>query len=137
MKTSLLLLPSLLVVGLSAWMPPAAIAGSETCKNVDINLKNATTDEIQITKLEYYDFDNDKYRAETGVFGIDGKQNVFADKSFRIANRDLEKINNESTQIRVTYRHRIGGNKYEPPVTENTPTFTCRDGMSKEFALDK
>jgi hypothetical protein len=130
MKTSLFLLPSLLVVALSAWIPPAAIAGSETCKNVPIILTNATPDEIKITKLEYSDFDNRQYRTETGIFGVDGKQNLEQKKSFG-RTRDLEKVNNESTQFRVTYRHRIGGDKYEPPVTQTSPKFTCRNDMKE------
>ncbi|WP_373540233.1 hypothetical protein [Chamaesiphon sp.] len=135
MKTSLFLLPALLVVAFSAWMPPAALA-SDTCNNVDITLTNSTPDEIKITKLEYYDFDKGQYRTETGVFGVDGKQNLERGQSFPIANRDLEKVNDDSTQIRVTYRHRIGGDKYGSTVTDSTPTFTCRDNMSKTVVLN-
>lgn len=137
MKTSLLLLPSLLIVGLSAWMPPAAIAGSETCKNVDIKLINATNDEIKVTKLEYFDRDNRQYRTETGIFGPDGKQDLVASgPPFTIAKRDLEKVNNERTNIRVTYRHLIGGNKYGSSKTEITPDFTCRSNAEDPVKVE-
>ena len=137
MKASLFLLPSLLIVGLSAWMPPAAIAGSETCKNVNITLQNDTKDDIKVTKLEYYDFDNDQYRTETGIFGPSGNLGIFEGNNFPINKRDLEKVNNESTKIRVTYRQRSGnGNKYGSSKTETTPTFTCTSGMPKEVVLD-
>lgn len=137
MKASLLLLPSLLIVGLSAWMPPAAIAGSETCKNVNITMRNSTPDEIQITKLEYFESDRNKWHTETGVFGIDGKQNLERNQPFTVT-RDLEKVDNDpNTKIKVTYRHRIGGDKYEPSVTETSSNFTCRDNMPKEVVLDK
>lgn len=134
MKTSLFLLPSLLVVALSAWMPPAAIAGSETCKNVPISLINATNDEIRITKLEYFDLDNGKLRAETGIFGPDGKQDLQQNKPFDKI-RDLEKVNNEPTYLQVTYRRLIGGNKYEPPVTQISSKFTCRSNMKMADAV--
>ncbi len=132
MKASLLLLPSLLIVASSAWMPPAAIAGSETCKNVEIKLINATKDEIKLTKLEYDD--SGQYRTEIGVFGVDGKQKLQQKKSFE-KTRDLKKVNDEQTHIRVTYRHLIGGDKYESPVTQKSSTFTCRDNMKDPITI--
>jgi hypothetical protein len=135
MKTSIFLLPSLLVVALSAWIPPA-VAASDTCKNVRITLTNSTPDEIKLKKLEYYDGDKKQWREEATMFGIiDEKQNLEQTKSFT-RTRDLEKVNDDLTKLRVTYSHRIGGNKYEPPVTEISPQFTCSDGMNREVILN-
>lgn len=134
MKTSLFLLPSLLVVSLSAWMPPAAIA-ADNCKNVNITLKNGTRDEIKITKFEYFDFDKNKYRTEN-LLGLDGQQKLEPNKSFN-ATRNLEQIDNDRTKFKVTYRHKIGGNQFEPPVTEESPTFVCSDNISKTVLLNK
>jgi hypothetical protein len=137
MKTSLFLLPSLLIVGLSAWMPPAAIAGSETCKNVDIRLKNDTPGEIKVNKLQYVEKDGRIYKTETGVFGIDGKQNIDEGNAFTITNRDLEKVNNEKTHFAVTYQRRGDNGRYGLPIIQETPKFTCVGGMLKEVVLTK
>jgi hypothetical protein len=140
MKASLFLLPSLLIVGLSAWMPPAAIAGSETCKNVDIRLTNDTSGEIKVTKLQYANFDQGpqgKYKTETGIFGLDGKQNISDGRSFTIPKRDLEKVNDEQTHFAVTYQRRSSTGGYGLSITQITPNFTCRDGMLKEVVLNK
>jgi hypothetical protein len=137
MKTSLLLLPSLLIVILSTWMPPAAIAGSETCKNVNIRLKNDTPGEIKVTKLQYLEEDGNLYKTETGVFGIDGKQNISDGRTFTITKRDLEKVNNEETRFAVTYQRRISNNRYTLPIIQKTPSFTCTSNMLKEVELNK
>ncbi len=137
MKTSLLLLPSLLIVGLSAWIPPAAVAGSETCKNVNIRLKNDTSGEIKVTKLQYAEKDGRIYKTETGVFGIDGKQDISAGRTFTITNRDLEKVNNEQTHFAVTYQRLDSSGRYSLPIIQKTPYFTCTSNMLKEVVLNK
>lgn len=136
MKTSLFLLPSLLVVALSAWMPPAAVA-SDTCKNVKIGIENATSDEIKVTKFEYLDKDKEKYRTEN-LLGIDGHQKIEPGQTFKVT-RDLQQVGNDETRFQVTYSHRIGGDKYERSLTEISPRFTCSDNEKKirRIVLDK
>ncbi|WP_310411982.1 hypothetical protein [Chamaesiphon sp. OTE_8_metabat_110] len=134
MKTSLFFLPSLLVIALSAWMPPAAVAGSETCKNVDIRLKNGTSREMKVTKLQYLEPDKGQYKTETGVFGIDGEQNISVGRTFTIAKRDLEKVNNEQIHFVVTYRLRVD-NGYSLPILQQMPNFKCTSNMLKEVVL--
>ena len=136
MKASLFLIPSLLIVGLSAWMPPAAVASSETCKNVDIRLKNDTSREMKVTKLQYLEKDGKIYKTETGVFGIDGEQNISVGRTFTITKRDLEKVNNERTHFVVTYRLR-GDNGYSLPILQQTPNFKCTSNMLKEVVLNE
>ncbi|WP_310482276.1 hypothetical protein [Chamaesiphon sp. VAR_48_metabat_403] len=135
MKASLFLLPSLLIVGLSAWMPPAAIAGSETCKNVDIRLKNGTSREMKVTKLQYLEPDKNQYKTETGVFGIDGEQNISVGRTFTIAKRDLEKVNNEEIHFVVTYRLRADTGGYSLPILQQMRNFKCTSNMLKEVVL--
>jgi hypothetical protein len=134
MKTSIFLLPSLLVVALSAWMSPAAIA-ADTCENVAIGIKNGTRDEIKVTKFEYFDFDKNKYRTEN-LFGLDGKQSIERGQTFNVT-RNLGQVGNDRTKFRVTYSHKIGGNKFEPPVTEVSPAFKCSNNDKKTVFLDK
>jgi hypothetical protein len=133
MKRSLFLLPSLLAVSLSAAMPPTAIA-ADNCKDIRITLKNGTRDEIKVTKFEYFDFDKNKYRTEN-LLGLDGQQKLEPNKSITVT-RNLEQIDNDRTKFKVTYQHKIGGNKFEPPVTEETPDFICKDNKSKTVFLN-
>jgi hypothetical protein len=134
MKTSLFLLPAILVLAVSSWMPPA-VAGPDTCKDVGITIKNGTRDEIKVTKFEYFDFDKNKYLTEN-LLGLNGEQKLESKKSFT-ETRNLGQVGNDRTKFRVTYRHKIGGNQYESPVTEVSQPFTCSNNDKKTVFLDK
>jgi hypothetical protein len=122
----------------------ATIVGSATqasaadvCKNVSITIENGTNDPIKVTKFEYQDTSavGNPFRTEN-LLGIDGQEKLNVGKSFT-KKRDLRSIKNESTRFRVTYRHQIGGVKFEDPITEVTNTFDCRDGIFEKVTITK
>ena len=113
-----------------------ASAGANTCKNVDITLENATNDEIKAKKFEYWDEDATTWRTES-IFGLDGHQKIEHGKSWTKSNQDLGKIKNDNTQFRVTYQHRVGGNKWESDVKVTTGSFKCEDELKKTVSLNK
>jgi hypothetical protein len=120
-------------VGLLLTAAATAFA-QDTCSNVDIKLTNATADEIKVTKFEYYDYTDTKWRTES-MFGLDGHQKLEPGKSWT-KKQDLEHIEDDKTKFKVTYQWHIGGSKWGDPVTKVTTDFTCRDNMSKEVVID-
>jgi len=124
------------VLGLSILaQATVAQAAGDNCKDVRITLANRTADEIKITKLEYKDFDKNIFRTEA-AFGLDGFQRLERNKSF-VTVQNLEHVDNDQTQLRVTYKHRIGGTKFEDAVVVLGETFVCRDGTAITVKLNK
>jgi len=104
-----------------------------TCGNFTINVKNSTDAEIRVTKIEYKDGSN--FKTEN-CLGIDGVEKIEKDhaKGF---NRNLQGIGNESTSIRVTYQHHIGGTTWGDKLVETTDPFTALDNRSKTVTLTR
>jgi hypothetical protein len=103
-------------------------ADAQTCDNVSIRIKNSTSDEVKVKKLEYAD--GATFRTETGIFGVDGFQKLMPNQSVPFT-RDLEHVGGATTRIKVTYAHHIGGSKWGTDRTFETTSFTCIDGASK------
>ncbi len=78
---------------------PAAAAFRNTCKDVDITIKNRTGKMVKVYDLEYY---NDR----TGLWkNMIFKDRTVANKKDWIENdRNLKKVRDVSTKIRVQYR---------------------------------
>ena len=103
-------------------------APAQTCDNVRITIKNSTSDEIKVKRLEYAD--GATFFTETGIFGVDGFQKLNPNQSVPFT-RDLEHVGGSTTRIRVTYAHHIGGSKWGPDRTFETSSFTCIDATSR------
>ncbi|WP_310429477.1 hypothetical protein [Chamaesiphon sp. VAR_48_metabat_135_sub] len=127
------LLSSLLLFGIFLSTTDRAFA-RDVCKDVKITLVNKASDTIKITKFEYKDIDKNKFRTEL-ILGINGREFLNPRKSFTDT-RNLEFVGNDETLFRVTYEKKIGGTKFEPPITKTTPKFTCRNGSSHTVELD-
>lgn len=83
----------------------------------------------------YKDFDKNVFSTEA-AFGIDGFQRLEPNKSFTTT-QNLERVDRDQIQLRVTYRHRIGGNDFETAVVELSDAFVCTDGIAKTVTLSK
>jgi opacity protein-like surface antigen len=112
-------------------------SAADVCKNVSITIENGTNDPIKVTKFEYQDTSavGQPFRTEN-LLGIDGKEQLNVGKSFT-KKRNLRSIKNELTRFRVTYRHQIGGVKFEDTTTEVTNTFDCHNGIFQKVTLTK
>lgn len=109
------------------------IAAGDVCSNVQITFENNTADEIKITKFEYYDYKAEKWHTES-LFGVDGHQKLEPGKSWT-KKQDLERIENDKTKFKVTYRRHIEGSKWEDAVSAVTEDFTCTDKMKKTVTI--
>jgi hypothetical protein len=106
---------------------------SDTAKNVTIHLHNATPDEIKVTKFEYYDYDDAKYRTES-MFPVDGFQKIEHNATWS-KTRDLEHIKDDKTKFKVTWQRHIGGTSWGSDQTTKTDDFTCHSDMSKQVDI--
>jgi hypothetical protein len=121
-------------VGLLLTASTTAFGMGDTCSNVNIKLTNSTGGEIKVTKFEYYDHTEDKWRTES-MFGLDGHQKLEPGKSWS-KKQDLEHVENDLTKFKVTYQSHIGGSKWADPLSKVTDDFTCKDKMTKEVVIE-
>lgn len=110
-----------------------AAFASDTCKDVTVKMVNRTSNEIKLTKLEYYDYDKPTWRTEN-AFGTDGEQKVEPNFAFS-PKRDLEHVGNDKTKIRVSLKRHAGGSDWDPGPTVYTTEFTCKDNMTKSIDI--
>jgi hypothetical protein len=104
-----------------------------TCDDFTITLKNSTDAEIKVTKVEYED--GSDFKTEN-CLGVDGLEKIEKDhsKSFK---RNLQGIGGESTCLRVTYQHHIGGTTWGSKLVETTAPFTAHDNGFKTVTLTR
>lgn len=137
-KSLILLSVSVATIGAATIVGAATPASAaDVCENVRITIENGTNDPIKVTKFEYQDTSavGKPFRTEN-LLGIDGQEKLNVGKSLT-KKRDLRSIKNELTRFRITYRHQIGGVKFEDPITEVTNTFECRNGSFQKVILTK
>lgn len=104
-----------------------------TCGNFTIIVKNSTDAEIKVTKVEYQD--GSTFKTEN-CLGIDGVEKIEKDhaKSFK---RNLQGIGNESTRLRVTYQHHIGGTTWGEKLVAATDQFLAEDNECRTVTLTR
>ena len=123
-----------LVMSVCWAMANTAFALGDTCSNVDITLTNSTAVQIKVTKFEYYDYTDKKWRTEV-MFGVDGHKKLERGESWS-KTQDLEHVENDKTKFKVTYEAVIGGTASGNPVSTTTSDFTCKDKMKKGVIID-
>lgn len=124
-----LLAVTVLLIGACLGVANPAFALGDTCSNVDITLTNTTAVKIKVTKFEYYDYTDQKWRTES-MFGVDGHRDLDPGESWS-KTQDLEHIENDNTKIKVTYEANIDDTQAGDPVSKTTSEFTCKDKMKK------
>ena len=136
-KNLLILFVSLILTAFST----SVSAIGKVCSNFEIIFENASSDEIKVTKFQYYDFKNNKWKTEK-LFGLDGHQKINPGQSWP-KERDLEKVEDRDTKFRATFKRRIGGNKWKDSETIDTDFFVCRDNgretvtIPEDIAIDQ
>jgi hypothetical protein len=77
------------------------VAFADNCRNVSITIKNQHGGRVLVQKVEYRDFDTDKFRTEF-MLGLDGRQFLESNQSMT-KTQNLEFVGNEQTFLKVTY----------------------------------
>ena len=78
----------------------AAPAFAKACKNVHIEVKNTSGQEIKIIDLDYWDSESEKWRSEPV-----SNQVIKNNRTWQIQ-RNLERVNGQPVKLRVEYRER-------------------------------
>ena len=116
--------------------PPALFARKEqamgTCEDFVITMKNACDEEIEATKLEYKD--GPRWRREVS-FGVGRHQKIGKHRQITLAPHALRGVGGEPTQLRVTYKHHLGGSQWGPSLVKTTHPFIARDNGKKTIVL--
>jgi hypothetical protein len=101
-------------------------SASDTCKNAQISIKNATPDNVKIIKFEYRDKDKKKFRQEN-LLGFNGSDIIKPKRAMPYL-RDLEQIGGDETQFRVAYQRQVV-KLFALPITYTQvgEVFTCRN----------
>ena len=102
-------------------LPGTAAAGPDNCGGVTIVIKNNRAKQIKVTALRYYDYDAEKWRHETTWTPL-----RIASTAIRERRRDLERVRNDRTKIKIKYRTHQGGSSWAGPYSKTTNVFTCR-----------
>lgn len=129
------ILPLLFAVLSTLLFSADASAIGQVCSDFEIIFENNSSDEVKVTKFEYYDYTNNKWKTEN-LFGLDGHQKINPGQSWA-KERDLEKVEDRSTKFRATFKRRIGGNKWHDEETSDTVIFTCTDGGRKKVTISQ
>ncbi len=119
----------LMLLALSLAVIPSATAAN--CQDFNFTIKNATSDEIKVKKIEY--LDQGTWRTEHAL-GIDGYKKLEPGKA-ETFNRNLERIGGEATRFRITYAHHNGGSQWEDDIVFESSSFTCNDKGSTTITL--
>jgi hypothetical protein len=113
-----------------------SVSAQDTCNNVTITFKNATPDEIKVTRFEYFEQDRNDWHTEH-LLGVDGFKKIEHDKSWS-STRDLGSVGGDAgTKFKATYQHHIGGTSWGPDKVVTVGPFTCTDGLDKTLVLNK
>lgn len=78
----------------------ASPAFAKSCKNVHIEVKNTSGQEIKIIDLDYWDSESEKWRSEPV-----SNQVIKNNRTWQI-NRNLERVNGQPVKVRVEYKVR-------------------------------
>ncbi len=122
------MLLGLAAVGLITLSAGNALAGDK-CKDFTVKFKNNATTTVKVTKVEYYDYDDNKWRSESLT---SSKINAGQTWNWK---RNFEHIGGDKTKFRVTYKKQIGGTKWTDDQTKVSVELTCKDNGSKVVTL--
>jgi hypothetical protein len=110
------------IVGLTALS--ASPASAAWCKKVYVKATNQTGQPVKIIDLDYYDYEDGKWRSEPTVNKVIPRGQVWADT------RTLESVGGERIKIRIEYRDAFGNKKKAYSKAK-----TCRNGSAFSVSL--
>lgn len=120
-----------LLIAAGMMMSGTAAAG-DNCKNFTINITNQSGYQVKVTKVQYRDYDKNKWRKEALT------QKILQNNVNWPWKRNLEHVDNDLTRIKVSYKEKYGGafNGYSATMYAYSNNFTCRDNGSITVTLN-
>ena len=120
---------ALLAAALVMVSTPAHALG-DNCKDVRIAVFNDHAVEVKVTKIEYRDFDrDDKWRSEAFI-----DRKIATTKSYQFV-QNLERVKNDDTMIRITYKENEGGSRWSSDRTATGSKHKCSEGEYNRIHL--
>ncbi len=113
-------------IGLS--LASTSFALGDTCQDVRILVKNHRAQEINVTRVKYYDYDQGAYgtwRTESTWGSLKIAPGL---AGYKYKTRDLEHVKNDSTKVKIYWKYSTGGNNWSSEYTLTSGTFTCNAG---------
>ena len=96
-------------------------AMGDKCKNVKITIDNRLEQKIKVYKVQYYDYDVDKWRKEMTWITL-----RIAPMTARSRIRHLEHVKDDITNIRIYVKKNVGGTSWREISPIITDQFRCR-----------
>lgn len=98
-----------------------------SCKNVSVKAFNRTGAEIKIVDVDFYDYENKRWRSKVVKNKVIAKGESWS-KKLR-----LQKVGGDKTKVRIQYRIKTGRGlfkKWSKVKNQASPTKTCQPGTS-------
>ena len=118
---------AIFLVAITLPMPAAALF--DTCQDLEISFENNRSEDVKITKVEYYDYDANKWRNENTWLGV--RINPGDSKSRK---RDLEHVRADDTKIKFEWKHKKASG-WSSINTRESSKFLCRNGGLIRFSI--
>lgn len=107
------------LTGLVGGAEPAQAFGFDICKKVKTKIVNRTGEQVKIYDLDYHDYGSDLWRSEpVDDFYMPANE-------VRFITRNLEKVNQARTQIRIKYKKLDSDGEYRVKAKDWSSSSTC------------
>jgi len=130
MITKFIFSPMTAIILVSMTLPGPAAALFDTCQDLEISFENNRSEDVKVTKVEYYDYDANKWRNERTWLGI--RINPGDSKSRK---RDLEHVRADDTKIKFEWKYKLASG-WSSIKTFEGPKFLCRNGGLVRFGIN-
>jgi hypothetical protein len=102
-------------------------------KNVKLTVSNYSDAEVKVTKVEY--LDGSDWKTEN-MLGVDGHKKIEPHgQHYTFPRRDLEDVEGQTTEFRVTYRDHVGGVTWGDKRYAHSPSFAGVDEASVTVSI--
>ncbi len=123
-----------ILIGLS--LASMSFAFGDNCKDVRILVKNNRAQEIKVTKVKYYDYDqgaNGTWRSESGWGTLKIAPGL---SGYKYKTRDLEYVKNDLTKVKIYWKYNTGGSSWSSEYTKTSSDFICNEGDDVYFTVN-
>ncbi len=111
----------------------SVLAADGRCDNFNIKINNQTGYAVNVSKVEYFDFDSNAWRTEAVI------DQLLQESAQWTWTRNLQHVGDKNTKLRITYKPKPDGfnlSALHAAQTTESSAFTCADnGASPAVVL--